>query len=499
MSDAPAIAKVHRGFLGSVLALSTGAVTAQALNILGAPLISRLFSPETIGVSILFMSIGMVLWVISCARYDVALMLPREDERAANVLLLALSIPVLLSGILCAIIPFARGAALFQEGRWGLLAPYLWLLPLFVCAGGWVLALRAWHARHNRFGRLGMSRVSASAAYGGGAVLGGLLGMVTPGVLVVSRVFQPLAELMVLGVEFLRRDLAFVRVHGTRRGMAEEARHYRKFPGVETFTTFLSASAAELPVLLLGLYFAKDVLGFYGYAVLVLLMPMRFAGEAIRDVFFQRSSAQWSEGESIGPLVESVLHRLMGLALAPMGLVALAGPAYFAVVFGEPWAQSGVFARLLAPFLFFLVLTAPLSNLFSTLQRQGSALLYTILSLGTRGVALAYGGAVLASPEGAVWLYSLVGAAGNAILLLLFLRWTGARLIQVLRNFLLNAVAAAPTLLLVAAAMHWLRPGPMALTILSALSLALVPAMLWVLDREFRELLPRLLRRGAHS
>ena len=75
-------------FITNVLKFVTGSVVAQALGILLVPIITRLYSPGDYGVFQIFLSISGVLAVLSCLSYQLAIMLPEEDEDSANIVTL---------------------------------------------------------------------------------------------------------------------------------------------------------------------------------------------------------------------------------------------------------------------------------------------------------------------------------------------------------------------------------------------------------------------------
>ena len=77
-------------FASDVLKLAGGTAFAQALAILASPLITRLYGPEAFGLAALFTSIVGIVGVVACLRYELAIMLPKRDEEAANLLGLSL-------------------------------------------------------------------------------------------------------------------------------------------------------------------------------------------------------------------------------------------------------------------------------------------------------------------------------------------------------------------------------------------------------------------------
>lgn len=86
MSRGRMVSQPSSSFCSNVLKLTTGSVFAQALGILVAPIVTRLFAPEAFGIAALFASIAGVISVVACLRYELSIMLPETDEDAANLL-----------------------------------------------------------------------------------------------------------------------------------------------------------------------------------------------------------------------------------------------------------------------------------------------------------------------------------------------------------------------------------------------------------------------------
>ncbi|ENM3968826.1 oligosaccharide flippase family protein, partial [Vibrio cholerae] len=84
----------------NILTLITGTTIAQAIPILIAPILTRIYTPEDFGVLALFVAITSIFGAISNGRYELAIMLPIEDDDAINVSAIGLLIATALSVVL---------------------------------------------------------------------------------------------------------------------------------------------------------------------------------------------------------------------------------------------------------------------------------------------------------------------------------------------------------------------------------------------------------------
>src|SRR5215475_6292930 len=78
-------------FIRSVSLLAGGTAIAQAIAVLAAPVLTRLYRAEDFGYLQIYMSVMAFAVVAVTLRFDQAVFLPEQDSVAANVLVVALA------------------------------------------------------------------------------------------------------------------------------------------------------------------------------------------------------------------------------------------------------------------------------------------------------------------------------------------------------------------------------------------------------------------------
>ncbi|MFC2015943.1 oligosaccharide flippase family protein [Chloroflexota bacterium] len=377
-------------FAGDVLKLVGGTTIAQALAILVAPLLTRLYAPEAFGIAALFASVLSIINVISCMRYQLAIVLPETDEEAANLLGVSLGFVVMITLLTIPIVWFGRWliAGLLNAPA---LAPYLWLLPPLVAISGTSAALGYWNTRTKHFGRLSISKIASSVVAAVSKLGAGLAGHATEAGLIGATALGAATSVAVLGGHAWRDDRHLLRQCINWPGMVRVLRRYRKFPMYSTWTGLINTLSWQLPTLMLAAFFSPAVVGFYSLANRLVRTPMQLIGGSVARVFYTRA-AEAQHGGSLDAVVREVYDRLVAYGLFPMLLITLAGKEFFAIVFGEQWAVAGTYAQILGVYMFFVFISSPLSQLFSVLERQEVALMTNVLLLLTRYAALWLGG-----------------------------------------------------------------------------------------------------------
>ena len=82
-------------FLKNVFTLVSGSVAAQAITILALPVLTRLWSPKDFGLFASYVAIVSILEVLFMGRFDMALMLPKKNKDALNVMLLGFYLSII--------------------------------------------------------------------------------------------------------------------------------------------------------------------------------------------------------------------------------------------------------------------------------------------------------------------------------------------------------------------------------------------------------------------
>jgi O-antigen/teichoic acid export membrane protein len=399
-------------FARSVSVLAGGAIGGQLIMVLAAPFLTRLYDPQDIGMLAVFVALLSLTSVVACLRYEVLIPIPEDDREAAA--LTVLSLITLLVFVAIGAVP----VLLYREQIAHLmnlpaLAGYLYLVPVGAFFAGAYSILNFWAVRAQAFTPLARTRVSQSilmaAIQLGGAPLG-------PAALLVGQVAGHAAGTFSLGMRMLRAQSVLLRAVRLDDVVAA-ARKYKKSPLVSTWSALFNTAGAHLPSMLFAALFNPAVAGMLALANRVLALPLQVLGKATASVFFAGAAHAHREG-ALPELVATVHGRLAHIGMPPTLMLIVAGPHIFSGVFGAEWRQAGAFAQWLAPWLYLVLVTSPLSALFEVLDRQVAGMVYQGAALAIR-VASIYAGAWIGDAAVAVALFAL----GNILCSLVNLTW----------------------------------------------------------------------------
>lgn len=391
-------------FARNVWQVARANVLAQALPVLAAPLLTRLYAPADFGELALFASwLGMAL-AVATARFDWSVPNARSRCGAASVLVLgALVLP--LAALLCAL-------ALVIDGRGG----WFWLLVPSLLGGGAQQLLVAWHVRGADLGRVGRAKVAQSVATVGLPLFAGPLVPAGHGAWalvagVVAGAWVGLGSLWRAAAD-LQRALASL----TRRRLAVAWRRFGPEAGWSTLVSLLNAASfAAVPLLLVRHYSVAEV-GLYALVQRVALGPVGLVGAAVSQSFWAEAARLVrSDRPALVRLYFTSTRRLAWVAL-PLALLALAGPWYVGPLFGaERWAAAGAVLAASVPMLVGQVVVSPLSHLVIH-RRQHWQALWDLARLALLALAVEAASRAGAPLAVAVLALSAVMAAMYAVL-----------------------------------------------------------------------------------
>ncbi len=393
-------------FAGDVFTLGAGTTFAQFLSLLAAPVLTRLYAPEAFGLYAVFISITGILGVIACMRYELSILLPESDAEAANLFGVSLGFVVIISVLVALIVWFGGESFLHLINTPGL-TPYLWLVPVFVFINGLFFALNYWNTRTRHFGRLSVARITSSFSTTTTTIGAGFAGYPTGGSMIGARVFGQSVAVTVLAGQTWRYDWGLFKKSIRWREMLYGLKRHRKFPIYSTWGAFLNTASWQVPAFILAAFFSSTVVGYYALGFRILQLPMSIVGRSIGQVFFQRAAEARIEGK-LDDLVAVAFKQLVKVGLFPTLMLTIVGSDLYTVVFGENWAEAGVYTQILSIWGFFWFISSPLSTLFSVLEKQDSALRINVVIFSTRLISL-FAGGYLGSPRIALVLFSASG------------------------------------------------------------------------------------------
>jgi O-antigen/teichoic acid export membrane protein len=352
--------------LKNVLVLTSGTLLSQILPILFFPILSRIYTPFDYGILGLFMSLSMLLMVISNLQLNYAVLAPKEESDALRVFFAGFNITLWFAAVTFLLVVFLGDyiSTLLDSST---LEPWLYLLPLTVFFSGANVQLSAWFNRSGQFKTISTSRVVTSVVTIFFSVVLSFF-LTGPGGLVISYFLGTLSSFFILAVFFTRGHAFHMSSIAEMKTVVSE---HRNFPMYTLPTEVISNFAQQLPLYIFSMYSGVQSVGWFSRSRQMLALPINYISGAVSEVYKHRASEAFRNNPAaLRPLFLKTFGYLFLASLVPFLLIGFFSPILFAFFFGENWRQSGVFTQSLVGMYFFKFVISPLTYNFYLVNQQ---------------------------------------------------------------------------------------------------------------------------------
>lgn len=300
---------------------------------------------------------------VATARYDLAIPIAKADVHAFRLYRLSLRIALVSAGVttLITLVPIVIAGDISEVLFYALIPLGVFLTAFYNIGTNWAIRTR-------QFRSISFSKV-ANVGFGGGIKL--LLGWLGSGYigLIVGTVGGLLFANGWFAATFRKASAKFsVKAKAPRTKLL--AKTYQEFPKVNLPHAMMDVSRDLLVAILVLQLFTDYDYGSYEHSYRMLRMPLMLAGLAISQVFFQRCSEKFNNGEDIFPMVLKAVKLLALISIVPFGIIMLFGDDLFALVFTEKWRVAGEYSQIMAPWFMLNFIASPVSFLPLILRKQ---------------------------------------------------------------------------------------------------------------------------------
>lgn len=405
-------------FFKNFLILFSGSAIGQLIILATIPLLTRVFSIEAFGVYALFSSSIILLKPLSSLNYELAIILPKRNKDAINILAFNL-IFILLFNIILFLILFILNNKIVSLLNIQRISSFIYFIPLSVFFITSISALNYWNIRINKYKKVSIGVVSKSATLSFSQLVTGLSDFKSIG-LIPGLLFGQLINLIIVFKLTIKDIIKLVKFISWKR-MFFLASKYKDIPIFNTVSSFINTLSNEIPIFLITRFFGFGIAGVYSLAIKVSKAPPGVIGESISQVFYREASLIYNSNKDLFSFTKKTYKTLLKIALGiftPLFIVSF----YLDFIFGAKWVDVGVMVRIIIPWLFIAFLNSPISSIIDILNKQKTIFIFNILLLLARLISLLIGIYIFNDIYVSLVLFSITGVIFNIILSLYFFK-----------------------------------------------------------------------------
>ena len=403
-------------FLRNVSVLAGGTAFSQAVTVLVAPVLTRIYTPGDFGVLAVYTSVLSILLVMGALRYEWAIPLPADDATALRLLWLCF---LVLGGLasLVFLLQALVGTILVEQAGMPELRLLLWLLPLGLFAACAIAILTKWAARKKRFDAVAKTSVGQSTIQAATQITSGLWGAGALGL-----VLGQLAGQFFGWLALMKFTAGSIRTRETRPKapeLLEVARRYKRFPLYLGWSALLNSLSVFLPPLLLASLFGMQVAGWFALGQRVVAIPVQLIAQSAGNVYFVRASEIAQQDiVALRDLYRRFALRLLIVSLVTILPIAMLAPWLFALIFGASWQAAGEYIRPMAVMFLVQFVAHPLSLTLIVMERQDLVLALDILRFCAMLAIFGASFLMQLSPQATILGYAITMATSRLLLVI---------------------------------------------------------------------------------
>lgn len=330
-------------FVKSIIRLISGSSIAQLITILGSLVITRIYTPDQLGIYSLLLTFISIFGPVISAKYDAAIVLASNEDEAVDLIWGSLIVAFVLGGIFTVIyiIYLQYNPQIYEEiNGWS----YLTILMLITQAI--INILDNYNNRHQEYKLISSVYVRRTLFQNVGFITLGLFKFETIGLVISQQI----------GMFFgLKKQSKFI----LSQKKNYYARSWIRIKNVlikykkQLFYAFPAHFINSLSYSLLNFFitglFGLAIFGYYSMTFRILALPLSLVSINVSKVFFRSASKRFESKLSFNKLITQVTILLAFVSIPMVIVLMLFSPMLFEFFFGPGWSVAGKFAQILAP------------------------------------------------------------------------------------------------------------------------------------------------------
>lgn len=423
---------VKSEFYRNIAGLFSGIFAARLIPAVFALVIARLYAPGEFGTFLLFLSIASLLSILSTGGYERAILLADNPVQKQHIFRFSMKNNLLVNSLVLAGLVVYIMLTDDQDSHKSVM---ILLIPVYAYFFASLQLIRNILISNKLFQKL--SQLEMIRALGAGSLQS--LFFLVPEIGLFLGVTA--AQIVTLSIFIFRLpETASCRISWFKDQEISLARRFINFPKYSVPSELLNYLSSQLPVFMIKPFFGDTMLGLYAFSHRYLSIPIQLTSISIGSVYVQKSQTLKNLPSELGKLTYDLYRKQFLVAIVPFTVLAFWGKEIFGFIFGPEWDFSGTLSQIMAPWLFAVFIGSPLATILVVMEKQKISMIFNILMLVFRALALIAGGLILKDITFTIFLFSLTGFLFFVCLTVYSLHLASVNLMRVLKFSVLTFI-----------------------------------------------------------
>ncbi len=350
---------------------------SQLIPFVVASFLTRIYLPTQFGLFSNVLAISTLFGIVSCGRLELAIPLPKEKNKAQDILFTSLVFTAVVTVVSFLIYLFSSSIGDFYNDV--NLPNYLFYVPICVLSFGLLGVTNNWILRNKQYKVLSSIKISQSIINNFGALLLGYVGFGVHGLLISWLLSQFIPVVYILFKEKINWD----KNRFNKSVIIEVVKNYRDFPLINSFHAFTDIFATQVILFwMISTFFGESDLGMFTQMNKYVKAPVILITSSVSQMFYVEVSKAINDGKLVMPFLKQTLKTTVFFAIPFILVLFFFAPQMFSVFFGKKfidYALAGEMARCNIPILFFMFIVSPISGLPILFKKQKKAFLLSVI------------------------------------------------------------------------------------------------------------------------
>jgi O-antigen/teichoic acid export membrane protein len=201
------------------------------------------------------------------------------------------------------------------------------------------------------------------------------------------------------------------------------ARKFSKFPKYDLPATMFHTVGDQGTVILIVKLFSEKTAGLFSYTERVLITPISIFSGSFAQVFLQKISQKYHEDKNgFQYLVSATFNRFVWYGIIPFAVFVYLSKFLVPIIFGPNWVELYKYIWILSPYIFLVLVNAPLGEVLYIIGKQEKLLVLKGIFLLLRFSALIIAYLLGYDPLMSIFLFSVASVIAYEINIIVVLR-----------------------------------------------------------------------------
>jgi len=366
-------------FSKNTLILVSGTIAAQAIPLALHPFLRHIYTPEDFGAMAVFLSIFSMVTIVSALRYEATIVLPKENNEAANILALTFIISFLFNMFMMLVLLLFKTPIVEFIGLPLKYANFIFILPITSFLFSLYQSMNYWLIRQKAFKASSINKIVRRTVEGATQLTLGLLKI--PGGLFVGDFLGNFSN-VISGIRQIYKNSFSTNVV-SKQQLSHVLKKHIDYPKFNVIPTLLSSAASLLPFLFINKLYSTEAVGYLDLSRMVLSIPLIFISATISQVLFQQITEKKHQEHSIKKDLLNISYLLFGIIVIEAIVLFLFGDSLFQLIFGENYILSSIYSKILIFSFSLNFITSTFSTIYITFNKIKLNSIWQIVYFGS--------------------------------------------------------------------------------------------------------------------